>query len=70
MKQADTAFVPLRGMERCAIFENREFLRELQRSVLRDMLERGRIGPAEYRRSMRRIEGNNSSIPTKAPSSL
>lgn len=62
MKQADAAFVLLRGMERCAIFENREFLRELQRSVLRDMLERGRIDPAEYRRSMRRIEGSKPSI--------
>ena len=60
MKPADTAFIPLRGMENCIIFENREFLRELQRSVLRDMLERGRIQSADFQRSMRRLEQENN----------
>ncbi len=52
MQQTDAVFIPLRGMERCAIFQNREFLRTLQRSVLRDMLEQHRINPDDYRRSM------------------
>ena len=42
-------------MERCAIFENREFFRTLQRSVLRDMLEQNRIDPGEYLRAMDRL---------------
>lgn len=55
MQQTDTALIPLRGMERCAIFENREFFRTLQRSVLRDMLEQNRIDPGEYLRAMDRL---------------
>ena len=56
MKPSETTFVPLRGMERCVIFQNREFLRELQRSVLRDMLERGRMGVTDFERSMYRLD--------------
>ena len=57
MKQpSDITFIPLRGMENCVIFENQEFLRELQRSVLRDMLERGRIQLTDFQRSMHQLE--------------
>lgn len=59
MEASDTTFVPLRGMESCAIFENQEFFRELQRSVLRDMLERGRMKLTDFQQSMQQLESKS-----------
>ena len=36
------AFVPLQEMKACAIFENPEFLRTLQHSILSDLFREGK----------------------------
>ena len=50
------AFVPLQEMKACAIFENPEFLRTLQHSILSDLFREGKLSASEYARSLRKLQ--------------
>ena len=49
-------FVPLQEMKACAIFENPEFLRTLQCSILSDLFREGKLSASEYARSLRELQ--------------
>ena len=50
------AFVPLQEMKACAIFENPEFLRTLQHSILSDLFREGKLSASEYARSLQELQ--------------